>query len=80
MKSHCLALALFFIWSIALQAQDTPEEGAIIDTIDIMVDLFNELDPMDITLTVDLKNYQRNKYKKEYVPAHMLCQINDSHH
>ncbi len=33
---------------------------------------------MHITLTLDLKKYQREKYKGEYMPVHFLYQLNDS--
>jgi len=78
MKTHFLLLFLVVIWPMVLPAQDIPEEGALIDTIDTSVDLFNELDPMNITLIVNLKEYQRNKYKGEYIPVHFLYQINDT--
>ena len=73
-----LAPGLLILISFSLYSQDIPEEGAFIDTINTSVDLFNEEDPMDITLTLDLKEYQRNKYKGEYVPAHCRYQINDT--
>ncbi|MEN8227518.1 MAG: hypothetical protein ABFS38_05130 [Bacteroidota bacterium] len=78
MKKYFLVLTLFIIWPLLLHAQDRPEEGALIDTIDTSVDLFNELDPMDITLTFDLKKYQRNKFEGKYIPVHFHYQINDT--
>ena len=33
---------------------------------------------MQITLTLDLKRYQREKHKGEYMPVHFLYQLNDS--
>lgn len=78
MKPHPLLLFLIIVWPLLLQAQDIPEEGALIDTIDTRVDLFNDPDPMDITLTLNLKEYQRNKFKGEYMPVHLLYHINDS--
>lgn len=78
MKKQYLLLVLFVIWHMFLLAQEIPEEGTLIDTIDTSVDLFNEPDPMEITLTLDLKEYQRNKYKGEYIPVHFLYKINDT--
>jgi hypothetical protein len=42
------------------------------------VDLFEESDPMKITLTFNLKQYQRTKHKAEYMPAVFTYQINDT--
>ncbi|MCK5134499.1 MAG: hypothetical protein KAR19_01830 [Bacteroidales bacterium] len=78
MKKNIYTLAIFIIWPLLLQAQDTPEVGEPVDTISTDVDLFNELDPMDITLTFDLKKYQRNKYEGKYLPVHFLYHINDT--
>lgn len=78
MNNYILIPILLILLSFSLHAQDIPEEGALIDTINTSVDLFNEEDPMYITLTLNLKEYQRNKYKGEYVPAHCRYQINDT--
>ncbi len=86
-KKNICALAIFIIWPLFLHAQNTqdaqdaqdaPEEGELIDTIDTSVDLFNEINPMDMTLTFDLKKYQRSKFKGEYLPVHFYYQINDT--
>jgi len=78
MKQNICALAIFLIWPLFLYAQDAPGEGELIDTIDTSVDLFNVLDPMDITLTFDIKKYQRSKFEGEYMPVHFHYQINDT--
>jgi hypothetical protein len=49
-----------------------------VDTIATFLDLFDESDPLQITLTLDLKRYQREKHKGEYMPVHFLYQLNDS--
>jgi len=77
-KKNICALAIFIFWPLLLQAQDAPAEGELIDTIDTSVDLFNELNPMDVTLTFDFKKYQRSKFKGEYLPVHFLYHINDT--
>lgn len=78
MIKYYLTLTVFIILHMALLAQDIPEEGATIDTIDTNVDLFNELDPLKFTLTLDLKEFQRNKNDGEYVPVHFQYRINDT--
>lgn len=49
-----------------------------VDTIETSLDLFGESDPMNITLTFDIKKYQREKYKGEYMPVHFHYQLNDT--
>lgn len=49
-----------------------------VDTIETTIDLFGETDPMNITLTLDLKKYKREKFKGEYLPVHFLYQLNDT--
>jgi hypothetical protein len=46
-------------------AQEIPGPAAVIDTGTINIDLFEEEDPMVITLGIDKKAYQRNKRKDE---------------
>ncbi|MCK4880105.1 MAG: hypothetical protein KAS82_05565 [Bacteroidales bacterium] len=64
----------------ALLSQTEEEQILMVDTIDTFLDLFDETDPMHITLTLDLKRYQREKYKGEYMPVHFLYHFNDSLH
>lgn len=49
-----------------------------VDSIESTLDLFGENDPMHITLTFDLKTYQKEKFKGEYMPVHFIYQLNDS--
>jgi hypothetical protein len=49
-----------------------------VDTISTFVDPFEGNDPMYITLTLDLKQYQREKHKGKYMPVHFLYEINDT--
>lgn len=49
-----------------------------VDTIDTFLDLFDESNPLHITLTLDLKRYQREKHKGEYMPVNFLYQLSDS--
>ena len=72
---------LFFLISycpVFLHAQDetgSPDSG---DTIVTNVDIFEGQDPLEFTLTLDLKHYQREKYKAEYIPAELLIHVNDT--
>lgn len=49
-----------------------------VDTIETSLDLFGETNPMNITLTLDLKQYQREKFKGEYMQVHFNYQLNDT--
>jgi len=73
----CL-LNILFLFSGPLFAQDEEPQLRLVDTIDTSVDLFEETVPMHITLTLDLKNYQREKFEGEYMPVHFLYEINDT--
>lgn len=61
-----------------LFAQLELEQDQQIDTIETTLDLFGESDPMHITLSLDLKRFQKERFKGEYLPAHFLYQLNDS--
>lgn len=62
----------------ALSAQLEVEHVRQVDTIETSLDLFGETVPMNITLTFDIKKYQREKFKGEYIPVHFRYQLNDS--
>ena len=58
-----------------LLAQEEAPNIQYVDTIDTSADIFNDEEPMRITLTFDLKKYQREKFKGEYMPVHFLYQF-----
>ncbi len=74
------------IWSVllfmpvSLLSQQEQQQIRMVDTIDTSVDLFDETEPMHITLTLDLKRYQREKHRGEYMQVHFLYQFNDTLH
>ena len=74
-------IGLFFLFLPLLgwgqEPAATPYEE-ITDTLYTDVDLFDGSDPMKITLTFNLKAYQRTKTKPEYIPAVFTYQINDT--
>jgi len=59
-------------------AQDPLFEGPIEDTLEIQLDLFEEDAPLEITLTFDMKHYQRSKMKGKYMPATFSYCFNDT--
>lgn len=62
----------------ALPAQVEQQHVRHVDTLDTSADIFEAEDPMKITLTLDLKKYQKEKFKGEYVPVHFLYEFNDT--
>ena len=80
-SSHIYRFFCFGMLSLApafLGAQIEVEHVRQVDTIETSLDLFGESDPMHITLTFDIKKYQREKYKGEYMPVNFRYQLNDT--
>ena len=73
-----LIISVLLLIPRSLLSQFEVEHVRQVDTIETSLDLFGETQPMHITLTLDLKKYQREKYKGEYMPVHFLYQFNDS--
>lgn len=73
-----LILSVLLLPLRLLFAQLEIEHVQQIDTIETTLDLFGERDPLHMTLTLDLKKFHKERYKEEYVPAHLLYQLNDS--
>lgn len=73
-----LMLSILLFIQGSLFSQHERQQIRMVDTIDTSVDLFDETEPMHITLTLDLKMYQREKHKGEYMPVHFLYEINDT--
>ena len=73
-----LILSLLFVFQASLFSQVEEQDMRLVDTIDTSADIFEAEDPMKITLTLDLKKYQKEKYKGEYMPVHFLYEFNDT--
>lgn len=67
-----------FVWPSPLWSQDMPGQDQVVDTIDTSADIFEDPDPMEITLTLDLKKYQKEKFKGEYIPVRFQYRFNDT--
>jgi len=75
-----LALSVLLLCSGPVSAQLEVLHVRQVDTIETTLDLFGEAAPMNITLTFDIKKYQREKFKGEYMPVHFRYQLNDTLH
>lgn len=75
---HLFLLLLLVLFNLHLLAQDEEGMEVLGDTIITNVDLFEGDDPLVMTLTLNLKKYQREKYKEEYIPADLLLHVNDT--
>ena len=73
-----LIIGILLSSPLSLFSQDEQTNILYVDTIDTSADIFDDTEPMRITLTFDIKRYQREKYKGEYMPVHFLYQFNDS--
>ena len=73
-----LILSVFVFIPKLTFSQIEVEHVRQVDTIETTLDLFGETDPMHITLTLDLKKYQREKSKGEYMPVHFHYQLSDN--
>jgi hypothetical protein len=77
-RSIILLMSILWIVPGSLHAQLEQLHVRQVDTIETSLDLFNEISPMHITLTLDLKKYQREKYKGKYMPVHFRYELNDT--
>ncbi len=77
MKSILTFLFIGIISAGAVYSQEPPAAISS-DTFSTSIDLFEVSDPMDITLTYDMKAFQREKNKDEYRDVHFLYQFNDT--
>ncbi len=73
-----LILSLLLFVPASLYSQLEQQHVRLVDTIDTSADIFEEEDPMKITLTLDLKKYQKEKYKGEYMPVRFHYEFNDT--
>jgi hypothetical protein len=73
-----LILSILLSVPVSLLSQVKQQHVRQVDTIDTSVDIFEEEDPMKITLTLDLKKYQKEKFEGEYMPVHVLYEFNDT--
>ena len=73
-----LVVSIFLLIPATLFSQFEQQHVRHVDTIDTSADIFESDEPMKITLTLDLKKYQKEKMKGEYMPVHFLYEFNDT--
>ncbi len=78
MKRYYIVLILICFGPLSMFAQHIREADDFADTIQTSIDLFEETDPMEITLSFDIKKYQREKNSEEYIPVDLLLHFNDT--
>ena len=71
-------LALWLLIPALLHAQVEQRYVRQVDTLITSADIFEGDHPMKITLTLDIKRYQKEKFKGYYMPVHFTYEINDS--
>jgi len=76
--SIILLMSVLWLLPRSMYAQLEQLHVRQVDTIETSLDLFNEISPMHITLTLDLKKYQHEKYKGKYMPVHFRYELNDT--
>lgn len=79
-RRFTLVLSILFAIPLIASSQEEAGDVRIVDTIATSVDLFAIDEPMNITLTMDMKKYKRDKYKDEYMDVDFLYEVNDSLH
>jgi len=73
-----IILSILLLMPVSLHAQVEQTHVRHVDTLDTSADIFEAEDPMKITLTLDLKQFQKEKSKGEYMPVHFLYEFNDT--
>jgi len=71
-------MSIILIGPLTLRAQEDQQDVRYLDAIDTLAHIFEAENPMEITLTLDLKKFQKEKMKGEYMPVQVLYQLNDT--
>jgi hypothetical protein len=76
--SFLVGVGFLLLFPGSILSQQVGPQIRQVDTIDTFLDVFDESNPLYITMTLDLKSYQREKYKGEYMPVRLHYQLNDT--
>ena len=77
-KTLFLSLLASYLGLVLVFGQEDESDHFYSDTLSTQVDLFGEEEPLDITLKFDIKSYQREKMKGEYLPVQLTYHVNDT--
>jgi len=77
MRSLVFLITLAFIFFAPLSGQN--EDGpSFQDTLEVYQDLFDIKEPLILTLKLNLKEFQKTKYKENYHPAELTCHVSET--
>lgn len=77
-NKYLLVNILFVIIGISALAQESSSFYVVQDSVEIDEDIFADEKPADITLTYNIKEYQKNKSAGKYMPAELVYHLTDS--
>ena len=70
---------LLSCWTLGyVFSQDDESDHFYSDTLSMQIDLFGQEEPLELTLKFDIKSYQREKLKGEYLPVQLTYHVNDT--
>ena len=78
MKRAVIILLLAVYWYCPGVSQQYSDPEAAVDSFLYNLDLFDDDQPLDLTLKFDIKQFQKNKSDEDYLPAEFICQFNDT--
>jgi hypothetical protein len=61
-----------------MYSQEDESDHFYSDTLTTQIDLFDQEEPMELTLKFDIKSYQREKIKGEYLPVQLIYHVSDT--
>jgi len=77
MRSLLIITGLLLVFTVRLNAQED-YVPTFEDTIAVYEELFNNENPLHLTLKFDLKTFRKTKLKGTYQPAEMTCHVNEN--
>ena len=77
MRYLLIITGLLLVFTVRLNAQED-YVPTFEDTIAVYDELFNNENPLHLTLKFDLKTFRKTKLKGTYLPAEMTCHVNEN--
>ncbi len=66
---------LLFLIPVSAQYEDVP---SFEDTLEVYYDLFSKKEPLNLTMTFDIKEFRKTRRKEKYHPAELTCHVSDN--